>query len=300
MELRGPFPPGTNMQRPERGLSRVAVLGSPKVIHDGSRLTFSLRKAQALLLYLAVEKGLHPRSKLAALLWLDSESHTARAALRYALTLLCSRLNASPVAHSHLLIQQDVLGLNPQAPLDLDLDVVQQAWREALRLSTVPDEPQRTALVAQVQHALSLVRGPFLDGFWLREEAPLMRGRSSNNGSGRYACCCCTIGSPAGRRPPGNWNTSGLSSCAAGLRRLPGAPGRGVAGRAVGGHPGRVHSYHCGSPPKESLAMPSRRGKSATKRSYRATGRTGLDFHPAGQLLPASATGAAPGRAAGR
>jgi DNA-binding SARP family transcriptional activator len=172
MELRGPFPPGTNMQRPERGLSRVAVLGSPKVIHDGSRLTFSLRKAQALLLYLAVEKGLHPRSKLAALLWPDSESHTARAALRYALTLLCSRLNASPVAHSHLLIQQDVLGLNPQAPLDLDLDVVQQAWREALRLSTVPDEPQRTALVAQVQHALSLVRGPFLDGFWLREEAP--------------------------------------------------------------------------------------------------------------------------------
>src|SRR5881398_53490 len=107
MKLREPFPPGTNIQRPERSLLRVAALGSPEVIHDGSRLTFSLRKAQALLLYLAVEKGLHPRSKLTALLWPDSEAPTARSALRNALTLLCSLLDASPVAHSPLLSQQD-------------------------------------------------------------------------------------------------------------------------------------------------------------------------------------------------
>ncbi len=125
-----------------------------------------------LLLYLAVEKGLHPRSKLAALLWPDSEAPTARTALRNALTLLRSLLDASPVADSHLLSQQDALGLNPQAALWLDLDVVQQAWKEVQQISTVPAEPQRTALVAQVQHALSLVRGPFLDDFRLGEEAP--------------------------------------------------------------------------------------------------------------------------------
>ncbi|HEX6555683.1 MAG TPA: bacterial transcriptional activator domain-containing protein [Ktedonobacteraceae bacterium] len=39
-----------------------------------------------------------------------------------------------------------------------------------MRLSAVPSEPQRASLVAQFQHALTLVRGPFLDGFWLREE----------------------------------------------------------------------------------------------------------------------------------
>jgi DNA-binding SARP family transcriptional activator len=172
MKLREPFPPGMNIQQPKQGLLRVAVLGPPEVIHDGSRLAFSLRKAQALLLYLAVEKGLHPRSKLIGLLWPDSEPHTARSALRNALTLLHSLLDAPPVAHCPLLIRQDALGLNPQAPLELDLEVVQRAWKEALRLSTVPAEPQRTALVAQVQHALSLVRGPFLEGFWLREEAP--------------------------------------------------------------------------------------------------------------------------------
>ncbi len=36
------------------GLLRLAVLGPPEVMHDGSRLAFALRKAQALLLYLAV------------------------------------------------------------------------------------------------------------------------------------------------------------------------------------------------------------------------------------------------------
>jgi DNA-binding SARP family transcriptional activator len=69
MELREPFPPGTNIQRPERGLLRVAVLGSSEVIHGGNRLTFSQRKAQALLLSLAFEKGRHPGSKLVILLW---------------------------------------------------------------------------------------------------------------------------------------------------------------------------------------------------------------------------------------
>ena len=39
------------------GLLRLAVLGPPDVAHDGSRLTFPLHKAQALLLYLAVEIG---------------------------------------------------------------------------------------------------------------------------------------------------------------------------------------------------------------------------------------------------
>ena len=67
---------------------RLNVLGPPEVFHEGSRLTFALRKAQALLLYLAVEGGLHPRGKLAALLWPDSEPADARKTLRNAITLL--------------------------------------------------------------------------------------------------------------------------------------------------------------------------------------------------------------------
>src|SRR5947209_6210568 len=157
------------------GLLRLAVLGPPQVYHDGRHLTFALRKAEALLLYLAVEGGMHPRSQLAHLLWPDSEPHAARTALRNALTLL-RRLLATPDAsaspHSHLLAEQDLLGLDPQAPFELDLDVVQQAYHQAHRHSTLPAEPQRAALAAQLQQALALVRGPFLDGFWLGEESP--------------------------------------------------------------------------------------------------------------------------------
>src|SRR5215475_7201530 len=57
------------------GVLRLAVLGYPEAFHDSNRLTFSLRKALALLIYLAVERGMYPRSKLAAFLWPDSEPH---------------------------------------------------------------------------------------------------------------------------------------------------------------------------------------------------------------------------------
>src|SRR5437016_3921565 len=157
------------------GVLHLAVLGSPEVFHNESRLTFALRKAQALLLYLAVEGGMHPRSKLAAFLWPDSEPHAARTALRNALVLLRSLLadpDASPAPRSHLLAEQDLLGLDPQAPFELDLAVVQHAYQQAQRLSTLLPEEQRAALVAQCQQALALVRGPFLDGFWLGEGAP--------------------------------------------------------------------------------------------------------------------------------
>src|SRR6266480_615139 len=156
-------------------LLRLSVLGTPEVFYNGSRLTFPLRKAQALLLYLGVEGGMHSRSKLAALLWPDSEPSDALKGLRNALALLRHLLagpDASASPHSHLLSEHELLGLDPQAPFELDLDVVQQAWHQAQRLSSAPSQEQRAALVTQVQHALSLVRGPFLEGFWLREEAP--------------------------------------------------------------------------------------------------------------------------------
>jgi DNA-binding SARP family transcriptional activator len=163
------------------GLLRLAVLGSPEVVHDGRRLVFPLRKAQALLLYLAVEGGMHLRSKLAAFLWPDSEPADARKTLRNAIALLRRLLadphlaaapdSLSPGHSAHLLSQGDLIGLNPQAPLELDLAVVQQAYTAAQRFATPPSEPQRASLISQVQHALALVRGPFLDGFWLREES---------------------------------------------------------------------------------------------------------------------------------
>src|SRR5438128_5007767 len=107
------------------GLLRLAVLGAPEVFHEGSRLTFALRKAQALLLYLAVQGGMHSRSKLAAFLWPDSESSAARRTLRNAIVLLRSSLadttpstapdSLAPGQEAHLPYQGALIGLNPPA-----------------------------------------------------------------------------------------------------------------------------------------------------------------------------------------
>src|SRR5215472_5187131 len=116
------------------GLLRLGVLGPPEIFHDSSRITFPLRKTQALLLYLAIEGGMHSRSKLAAFLWPDSGPSEGRIALRNALVPLRKLLvspNVSPSQHSHLLLsERDLLGLNPQVPFELDLNVVQQVYQQ--------------------------------------------------------------------------------------------------------------------------------------------------------------------------
>src|SRR5260370_42320032 len=143
------------------GLLRLAVLGAPEVFHDGSRLAFSLRKAQALLVYLAVEGDLHPCSKLAAFLWPKSKPHDAHMALHKTITLLRGLLaDASTAQHSHLLNEQELLGLDPHAPLELDLDVVQQAYQQARGLSTIPSVPHLASQGGQGQIALALWCGP--------------------------------------------------------------------------------------------------------------------------------------------
>ena len=85
-----------NTGRPQRnrqterneGIIRVRLLGPPEVLIDGAPQRFSSRKTVALLAYLSVERGAHPREKLATWLWPESNEDTARAALRNALAEL--------------------------------------------------------------------------------------------------------------------------------------------------------------------------------------------------------------------
>src|SRR5512135_2973827 len=109
-------------------LLRVSVLGPPEIVLDGVRLAFPLRKAQALLLYLAVEGGMHSRRKLAAFLWPDSTAEVGRIALRNVLVSLRRLLveTETPASQQpYLLSERGLLGLNQEAPLELDLSEVQ-------------------------------------------------------------------------------------------------------------------------------------------------------------------------------
>src|SRR5512143_3592532 len=113
------------MQREMRVLS-LALLGAPEVRHDGRLLRFATRKALALLAYLAVGGGAHPREKIADLFWPDSDRARGRAALRRTLALARGAL---PADGGYLLAERDQLGLNPDAGIDLDTRALEAALR---------------------------------------------------------------------------------------------------------------------------------------------------------------------------
>jgi predicted ATPase/DNA-binding SARP family transcriptional activator len=82
----------------------LRLLGPPELLADGVPVSLERRKALALLAYLALEPGEHPREALAALLAPDDEPAAARAGLRRALAELVatarSWLHATPAAIS--------------------------------------------------------------------------------------------------------------------------------------------------------------------------------------------------------
>ena len=63
-------------------LLQLSLLGVPEVKHGERLVTFSTRKALALLIYLAVEGGVHTRKMLSESLWAELDSAHGRAALR--------------------------------------------------------------------------------------------------------------------------------------------------------------------------------------------------------------------------
>src|SRR5438128_4842610 len=91
---------------------QLSLLGTPIVKHGERTLTFSTRKALALLVYLAVEGGIHTRKTLSELFWPELDAEHGRAALRATLLELRKLLERShePGEQSHLHIERAPLG----------------------------------------------------------------------------------------------------------------------------------------------------------------------------------------------
>src|SRR5260370_35611216 len=102
------------------GLLSLAVLGGLDVRHAGRPITFKTRKTAALLIYLAVESGLHTRERLAALLWPESAEARARASLRRAVSDLqgCLRHAVSGEHSPHITADQQRIGLIASSDLE--------------------------------------------------------------------------------------------------------------------------------------------------------------------------------------
>src|SRR5687768_7980146 len=91
----------------------LTLLGGFRARLDaGPPLALPTRKAQALLAYLALPLGhVHPRDKLAALLWGDMRQPQARASLRQALAAIRRALTGTEA----LRIDNETVALDPAA-----------------------------------------------------------------------------------------------------------------------------------------------------------------------------------------
>ncbi len=152
----------------------LALLGTPEVRHAGQALTFRTRKALALLIYLVVKGGKHSREKLTVLFWPESDEEQSRATLRSTLVYVRKTLGEmSNPALSHLLIEHDSIGFNFASDFDLDLNTLQTAWKlvrtplDASPGQAVRGEELHRDVLTQLQQAVNVYRGDFLEGFYV-------------------------------------------------------------------------------------------------------------------------------------
>jgi predicted ATPase/DNA-binding SARP family transcriptional activator len=131
----------------------LTLFGSPEVRNNGQLVTgFRSSKAQALLYYLAVTGRPHTRPTLTGLLWGDQPETAARVSLSKCLSNLHELLGDA------LLIDRQTVSFNRSIPYQLDIE----AFAEGV------SAPVTDASAHTLQVALTLYRGDFLEGFYVR------------------------------------------------------------------------------------------------------------------------------------
>jgi DNA-binding SARP family transcriptional activator/DNA-binding response OmpR family regulator len=151
-------------------LLKLSLLGTPQISHDEKILTLPTKKALALLVYLALEKGWHTRDKICTLLWPDSDNFHARGTLRRGLTQIRQALQqvATTQNNAYLLTKQDLIALNFECEVAVDTLILQNAFEIARTLNPLTASPETLEIL---QTTVNLYRGDFLEGFGL-EDAP--------------------------------------------------------------------------------------------------------------------------------
>ena len=104
---------------------KIFLFGPPRLERQGETIELSLRKATALLIYLAVTKGEFSRDELATLLWPESDQSSARANLRRTLYIV----NKS-VGQEILLAGREIVYLNPQVDAWTDVEAFRQTMSD--------------------------------------------------------------------------------------------------------------------------------------------------------------------------
>ncbi len=135
---------------------RGFLLGPFRLERDGQQVTaFKSNKVRALFAYLVAERDQpHHRDVLAGLLWPHSSNSSALALLRDALSNLRALLGDRVAEMPYIAVVQDTLQFRLHDAGWLDI--------AAFTAATAPD-----ADLSTLEHAVTLYRGDFLEGFSL-------------------------------------------------------------------------------------------------------------------------------------
>ena len=137
----------------------LKLLGTPQISIDGRAVhEFVMRKAKAMLIYLAVNQQAVNRATLAGLFWPDVAEVYAKNSLRRVLP------NLRQLVGPHLQIDRQQVAFDRQAPYWLDVEI----FTTTLAAFSMIAEP--TALdFDRLAQAVTLYRDDFLAGFYVRE-----------------------------------------------------------------------------------------------------------------------------------
>lgn len=136
---------------------QLHVFGVPEAERAGMIYPIPRVKPLALLAYLAIEGGAHPRERLAALLWPGMDEQSGRANLRTTLAIVRRALGARDREPGIWRVVSDALGVEPGTVLP-DTQAVATAAALARQREAPP------GLSSQLDDAIAAYRGPLLDG----------------------------------------------------------------------------------------------------------------------------------------
>ncbi len=147
----------------------LLAFGPPEVRVGENLVTFPTRKTQALLFYLAIEAGQHPREFLASLLWPTTSPEHSYSSLRNTLSRLqvALRQASGQKQPPYLVVTNASLSLDPNANIDLDLHTIESAYALANTDRSSQSLPEGSASLPLLQSAAACLRGEFLAGFSL-------------------------------------------------------------------------------------------------------------------------------------
>ncbi len=147
----------------------LSLLGPFQAKIDDEPVTgFESNKVRALLAYLAVEADrVHRREALAELLWPGRCERNALANLRYALYDLRKSIGDHEADPPFLLITRHTLQFNTDSDHSLDVETFEKRVGASATRRACPERSRRVSegVIPDLQSAVSLYQGPFLEGF---------------------------------------------------------------------------------------------------------------------------------------